>query len=96
MKDKANELKAGLQHIHGSEMCYKIPLIGTRFTEGIKYLSEKAECFWLLTDASVVAKNLSDKSNFITVDFKRLNGDERKKLHCEATIEYSDGNGNVF
>lgn len=36
MKAKVNEIKEGLQHFHGSEMFYKIPLIGTRFTNGLK------------------------------------------------------------
>jgi hypothetical protein len=96
MNTKVNEIKEGLQHFHGSEMFYKIPLIGTRFTNGLKYLANVAECFWLITDASVSAKSLMNRSYFITIDFKRLSAEEREEKQCEAIITYSDGNDNVF
>jgi hypothetical protein len=96
MKTQVNKIKAELQHFIGSETFYKIPLIGTRFTDGIKYLADAAECFWLVTDASVIAKSLMDKSYFITVDFKRLSEKEREESQCEALINYSDGNGHIF
>lgn len=96
MKTQVNKIKAELQHFIGSESFYKIPLIGTRFTDGIKYLADAAECFWLVTDASVIAKSLMSKSNFITVDFKRLSETEREESQCEALINYSDGNGHIF
>ncbi|MCP4158757.1 MAG: hypothetical protein GY760_01675 [Deltaproteobacteria bacterium] len=96
MNNKGNKIKEGLQHFNGSEMFYKIPLIGTRFTDGLKYLANKAECFWLITDASVIAKSLSNRSHFITIDFKRLSGKEREEEQCEAIIKYSDGNGNIY
>jgi len=52
MKVQVNEIIEGLQHFHGTEMFYQIPLLRTRFTDGLKYLSEVAECFWLITDTS--------------------------------------------
>ena len=96
MKTQVNKIKAELQHFNGSETFYKIPLIGTRFTDGIKYLADAAECFWLVTDASVIAKSLMNKSYFVTVDFKRLSEKEREESQCEALINYSDGNGHIF
>ncbi|CAH8283421.1 hypothetical protein EV196_102381 [Mariniflexile fucanivorans] len=96
MKTQVNKIKADLQHFIGSETFYKIPLIGTRFTDGIKYLADTAECFWLVTDASVIAKSLMSKSYFVTVDFKRLSEKERAEKQCEAIINYSDGNDNIF
>jgi hypothetical protein len=96
MKTQVNKIKAELQQFIGSETFYKIPLIGTRFTDGIKYLADTAECFWLVTDASVIAKSLMSKSYFITVDFKRLSETEREESQCEALINYSDGNGHIF
>ena len=36
MNDKGNKIKAELQHFCGTEMFFKIPLIGTRFTDGLK------------------------------------------------------------
>jgi hypothetical protein len=96
MKTQVNKIKTELQHFIGSETFYKIPLIGTKFTDGIKYLADAAECFWLVTDASVIAKSLMSKSYFITVDFKRLSETEREESQCEALINYSDGNGHIF
>ncbi|MDV7139212.1 hypothetical protein R3X28_10005 [Maribacter sp. TH_r10] len=96
MKAQVNEIKEGLQHFHGSEMLYQIPLIRTRFTNGLKYLANVAECFWLITDVSVIAKSLLNRSHFITIDFKRLSEEKQDYTGYEAEIIYSDGNGNVF
>tara|TARA_R110002049_G_scaffold248172_3_gene422687 strand:- start:148 stop:573 length:426 start_codon:yes stop_codon:yes gene_type:complete len=93
---KVNQIKMGLQQFCGTETFYQIPLIQTRFTDGLKYLADTAGCYWLITDVSVIAKSLMDKSYFVTVDFKRLSEEEREEKQCEATIIYSDGNGNVF
>ena len=96
MNDKVKKIKAELQHFCGTEMFFKIPLIGTCFTDGLKYLAKEAECYWLITDVSVIAKSLSKKSSFITIDFKRLSEKERLENQCEAIINYSDGNGNIY
>ena len=96
MKAQVNEILQGLQHFSGTDMFYRIPLTRTRFTEGIKYLVEAAECFWLVTDTSIIAKTLSKENRFITIDFKRLSEEERQQLNCAATITYGDGNGTVL
>ncbi|SFZ89551.1 hypothetical protein SAMN05428642_101388 [Flaviramulus basaltis] len=96
MKNKVNKIKVELQYFCGTEMFYKMPLIGTRFTDGLKYLAHEAECFWLITDASVIAKSLSNRSHFITIDFKRLSKKQQFEKQCEAIISYGDGNGNIF
>lgn len=96
MKTQVNKKKAELQHFYGSELCYKIPLLGIKITESINYFANATECFWLITDVSVIAKNLSKKSQFITIDFKRLSEKKKLKMQCEAVINYSDGNGNIF
>ncbi|MDE3741122.1 DUF6876 family protein [Maribacter polysaccharolyticus] len=96
MKAQVNEILEGLQHFHGSEMYYEIPLIRTRFTNGLQYLAQVAECFWLITDTSVIAKSLLDRSYFITIDFKRLSKEEQDSTGYEAEIIYSDGNGTIL
>ena len=93
---QVNEIKEGLQHFHGSEMFYSIPLIRTRFTDGLKYLANVADCFWLVTDTSVIAKSLMNRSEFITIDFKRLSEEKQDYSGYEAEIIYSDGNNNVL
>ncbi len=96
MRAQINEIIGGLQHFHGSEMLYQIPLMGTRYTEGIKYLANAAECYWLITDASIMAKSLVTISRFITVDFKRLSQEKQDHSGYEAEIIYSDGNDNIL
>ncbi|WP_437371747.1 DUF6876 family protein [Maribacter litoralis] len=96
MKIQVNEIKEGLQHFHGTEMFYQIPLLRTRFTDGLKYLANVAECFWLITDTSVIAKSLMNQSEFITIDFKRLSEEKQDYSGYEAEIIYSDGNDNIL
>ena len=96
MKAQVNEIKEGLQHFHGTEMFYQIPLLRTRFTDGLKYLANVADCFWLITDTSVIAKSLMNRSEFVTIDFKRLPEDKQDFTGYEAEIIYSDGNNNIL
>lgn len=96
MKNKANEILENLQHFNGTEMFYQIPLIQTRFTDGLKYLANVAKCFWLITDTSVIAKSLMNRSSFITVDFKKLSDEQQDFTGYKCEIVYSDGNDNVL
>src|SRR5680860_243814 len=96
MKTQVSEIKEGLQHFHGSEVLFQIPLLKTRYTDGLKYLADETACYWLITDTSVIAKSLTNRSRFITIDFKRLSEDKQDYTGHEAVITYSDGNGNVF
>ncbi|PJX21929.1 hypothetical protein CAP47_09955 [Psychroflexus sp. S27] len=95
-KIQVNEIKKRLQYFTGTEMFYQIPLLKTRFTDGLKYLSEVAECFWLITDTSVTAKSLMNRSEFITIDFKKLSEDKQKLTGYAAEIIYTDGNDNIL
>lgn len=96
MKAQVNEILEGLQHFNGSEMIYQIPLIRTRYTNGLKYLANAADCYWLITDTSIIAKSLMDKSYFITIDFKRLPAKKQDHSGNEAEITYSDGDGTIL
>ena len=55
-----HEQRNNLETFTGTEMFYSIPLLKTRFTDGIKYLADAANCFWLVTDVSVIAKSLNE------------------------------------
>lgn len=92
----AEELTSQLAAFTGTESFYKIPLLNTVITDGIQYLANKANCFWLVTDASVIAKSLLNRSSFITVDFKKLSAEKQKVLGYAAVIEYSDGNDTIL
>ena len=92
--DKTNEIQQHLNEFNGSSSIYKIGLIGTLYTEGIKYLASAAECHWLVTDVSVMGKSLMEKSYFVTVDFKKHLAN--KPNEPVATITYGDGNNNIL
>lgn len=96
MKNTVNEIQNGLKHFNGSELFFQIPLLQTRYTNGLKYLANVAKCYWLITDASVIAKSLMSKSYFITIDFKKLTDAKQDYTGYEAEMIYSDGNGNIF
>jgi len=89
-------LRNHLAAFHGTASFYKIPLLNTVITDGIQYLANKANCFWLVTDVSVIAKSLMNRSPFVTVDFKKLSAEMQDKLGYEAIIEYSDGNNTIL
>jgi hypothetical protein len=91
---KCNEILENLSQFHGSGVIYKMALFNTRYTEGIKYLANTADCHWLATDVSIMGKSLLEKSYFVTIDFKKCN--PQIKDGPMATISYSDGNGNLF
>jgi len=93
---KIRQIKENIQHFNGSLVLYQIPLIRTKFTEGIKYLAEAANSYWLVMDTSVIAKSLMDKSRFISIDFKKFTEEEKNIMGYQAKIDYSDGNGLVF
>ncbi len=90
------ELRSHLAAFNGTESFYKIPLLNTVITDGIQYLASKANCFWLVTDASVIAKSLMNRSPFVTVDFKKLSAEMQDALGYAAIIEYSDGNDTIL
>lgn len=96
MNDKNKALRESLQQFCGTTQFFQLPLIRTRFTDGINYLAKKADCFWLVTDASVIAKSLMDRSYFIAIDVKRLSESERQQKGCEAIINYTDGNETIL
>lgn len=93
---QSRELSETLARFQPTGKVYQLPICRTRYTEGIRYLAQTAKAYWLLTDASVMGKCLMDKSWFITVDFKRLTPDEQEEMGYEATLTYSNGNGQMF
>jgi hypothetical protein len=96
MNTQGKELELELKQFSGSENIYTLPLFGTKYTEGILHLVNKANCFWLLTDSSIMGKSLLDKSYFITIDFKRFETSQQDILKKEAIITYGDGNDNIL
>ena len=93
---REQQLQNALAAFNGTESLHKIPLLNTVITDGILYLANTANCFWLVTDASVIAKSLMNRSPFVTVDLKKLSPEKKEALGYEAIIEYSDGNNTIL
>lgn len=90
------QLKENLAAFNGTESFHKIPLLNTVITDGIKFLADNANCFWLVTDTSVIAKSLMNRSTLITIDFKKLSDEMQVASGYDAIIEYSDGNDHIL
>lgn len=90
------ELSETLAHFQATGSLYQLPICGTRYTEGIRYLAQTAKAYWLLTDASVMGKSLMDRSHFVTIHFKRSTQVEKETIGYDATINYGDGNGKLL
>ena len=96
MSSQSKQLQEHLQRFCGSEILYTIPMFKTRYTEGVKYLAEAANCYWLVTDVMVIAKRLRSKSSFLVIYFNRLSEELQQKQNTEAQITYGDGNGTIL
>jgi len=90
------ELQQNLKRFTGSAHIFKVPMLNTGYTEGIRYLAEKANCYWLITDASIIGKRLISKSHFIVINFAYLSEEEQQQTSYTAKITYGDGNGKTF
>lgn len=95
-KMEADEIRERLEYFTGTEMYYLIHLTRTKFTDGLKYLVNVTDCFWLIMDVSIAAKCLMEQSSFITIDYKKLSREEQDAKGYEAEIIYSDGNDNIL
>ena len=96
MNMQSKQIQEHLQRFCGSETAYTIPMFNIRYTEGVKYLAEAAQCYWLITDAAVITKNLKHKSYFLVIYFKRFSKEVQARFHKEAQITYADGNGTIL
>ncbi|RXG11476.1 hypothetical protein DSM03_1167 [Leeuwenhoekiella aestuarii] len=96
MSTQNKHLIETLQGFCGSTTCYQIPMLRAKYTEGIKYLADQAQCHWLITDAAVVCKSLKNKSSFILILFKRNPKSVQEQTHKEARITYANGKGTIL
>ncbi len=82
------ELLSGLKQFTGSDVLARLTRT-VLLTEGVRYLAESAECFWLL---DVYASHLmavdSNKDWFTCLKITRTNR--------TATVSIEDGNGRVL
>lgn len=87
-----DELQAGLAQFTGTQQWYRYRLgevILAYYTDGVRYLAENAECYWLLTEIVSVQTQGKIRREPFQVWHLRLGEDSGATLSCE------DGNDNV-
>ena len=87
MKTKAEEIQRNLSQFIGSVVLYQMPYFQFKYTEGVKYVAEACEAYWLLTDSGIECMNLSKDEGLIVVKLVRNDDDS-------AQLIYEDGNYN--
>ncbi len=68
--ETAQKLKMNLQRFSGTDHWYKHQLSPLTYTDGVKYLAETAQCYWLIDIvASLYAhpSKLMQKQEFLTI-----------------------------
>ena len=90
-----SELQAGLANFHGSETWYRYilgPFTLGLYTEGVKWLADQADCYWLL-NAIFIQQN--DPHNAIKKEPFQV---WTLKVNAEkaASLTAEDGNGQVL
>ncbi len=81
-----------MYHFTGSDTAFKHWISPLRYTEGVRYLAEETESYWLIdTIAFVIFPRLlkENKDWFYSIEFSvNRNG--------SAVMSVSDGNGNMY
>lgn len=88
MKTK-EELLISLQCFTGTEHYYKHPF-GIKFTDGVKYLADECQCYWLLDIVASYQFDINVKNEDFQVFKLKVNEDH------SALVEISDGNHNIL
>jgi len=89
----STQLKQDLSRFTGTENYWKGKLHKIKYTDGIKFLHENAECYWLidLVDSAQISKSIVD---YLKKDY--FQSIELKVLDNVGTFEITDGNSNVL
>ena len=85
----ANLIKLELDQFFGSEKMYKCKLTNTLYTEGVKYLADRCEAWWLVSDTLIQAKSFTDEG-FILIRLIKNTEDKG------CVITYENGNGIIL
>jgi len=72
----------------GSESIYRY-IFGIHITEGIRYLADTYECYWLLDLICIHSKDIKESQQFQVWILKRVNG-------TQFRVSVEDGNKNVI
>jgi len=84
--------QADLHQFYGTENYHRLTLFkNVVFTDGMAYLANEANCYWLMNEIAAKTLELYKKNNDNVFIVVRL-----FKKGKEAVIQYSDGNNNIL
>lgn len=92
-KISPTELKNNLSYYSGSESFFKHSLGKFLYTDGVQYLAESAECYWLLDiigSLSVHPDKFVEREDFICINLVVKSGTTK------AVFTADDGNDNIL
>ncbi len=78
-----------LGDFHGTENWYKHRLSSMIYTDGIKWLANRLECYWLIDDIAIFSKKLREKHYFLTIKFKA-------NAKMKGKLVFEDENGLIL
>lgn len=81
----ATEIIENLGRFTGTENIYRVPIGNFLYTDGVRYMAEQCNAYWLLTDSGIRCMAMIERSSLIRISITC--GDNA------ATVEYTDGNG---
>lgn len=88
-KIEPNQLLSDLAHFTGTTQWFYHPLFKSfRYTEGVRYLAQKAECYWLLE--YIFSNQMLPEIKAQEFQVWKISVEDSK-----ATIKVEDGNYNV-
>ena len=83
------EIKQELSQFNGTDNYYT-HLFGIVYTDGIRYLAEECQCYWLIDLVASYQSEQDVKKEEFQVYKLRVNSDK------SAVVEISDGNDNII
>ena len=89
----STQLKQDLSRFTGTENYWKGRFHKIKYTDGVKFLHENAECYWLI-DLISSAQNLKSIVDYLKKDYFQCI--ELKVLDNVGTFEITDGNSNIL
>ena len=85
----AKEIQENLPYFTGTETYFQY-YFGIKFTDGIKYLADNAECYWLINIIVSYQVDPKVKEEGFQVYKLKVNADK------SALVEITDGNKNIL
>ena len=80
-----------LSQFSGTENYYRI-MSNVLMTDGAKFVADKGEAYWLITDIASHLSTFTEKENFIVANLTVT----RTATACSAILKLDDGNDNVL